>query len=274
MPSCDDYDVGDPASCNGKDTQTVMTDFQILYIWLILSVVFFIGLLLSMIRDVVPVHYGSDVEPRYHSGESIRGVKYIFEECLLTGWCFKKPNARFTYIGRWCLFFSTFFVEMLMLGVFYYVNKTSSDLSDYGSVDYGYAFLAALAGFIHYLVCYVLLVKMKGEVQSNAWPRTAIGYIYIFVSYSLSTSFIFWLTYEFYDNDDDDDGVVDFWMVGFAVTSLIELTISEYIRMGSRALMIWAQKDAVPATDTSIELQGYNAPRMKTGKTFSFSQTT
>jgi hypothetical protein len=46
---------------------------------------------------------------------------------------------------------------MLTLGVLYYVDATASELESYSSTDYGYAFLAALAGFIHYLVAYVLL---------------------------------------------------------------------------------------------------------------------
>jgi hypothetical protein len=62
-----------------------MTDFQILYIWLILSIAFFIGLMLSMIREVVPVHYGVDIEPRHQSGEAVSTGRYFLEEGLLTG---------------------------------------------------------------------------------------------------------------------------------------------------------------------------------------------
>ena len=67
---CDDFSYDFDSNCTGEDTETVMGEIGSIWAWLIVSIIFFIGFLISMIRDVVPRPPRSETADRYLSGES------------------------------------------------------------------------------------------------------------------------------------------------------------------------------------------------------------
>lgn len=200
---CDDFSYDFDSDCTGEDTETVMGEIGSIWAWLIVSIIFFIGFLISMIRDVVPRPPRGDVAERYPTGESksifvFVMVRNIQEEYLITGWFLSKPKPRFSFKGRWCLIFVIIYTELLMVGVFYNTDSRDSiDFDEYDSIDYAYAIFSVCIAFAVYLITYVLLVHKENESWLSKTWRTGLGYFFVAVIVTLCSVFIIVVTYDF-----------------------------------------------------------------------------
>jgi hypothetical protein len=54
LPDCGDYEYSDEVDCTGEDTESAIGQFSSLWLWIIFTVVFFFGLMISWVRDVLP----------------------------------------------------------------------------------------------------------------------------------------------------------------------------------------------------------------------------
>ena len=268
-----DYELKVDTQCIQEDRETVWSEFTTLYVWLLISTLFFFGLLISIVRDEVPRPARGEPGPRYHSGESSNVCLFILEEYMLTGWCIPKPRKRFSNTARWCILFSNIYIELLAVGVFYKEDyRESIDFEKYEKRDYAYAIFATLLAFFSYIVAYLLLVKAKGESALSEYIRHALGYLYVSAIVVVCSAFTIYFTNDIRSQHDKDYGdMVRFWLFGFLLALAFEFVVSENIRLLGRVILLCAQA-STNVRFREVEMTEENSmQRIKAPKTFSFS---
>ena len=89
-----------PEDCIGKDTRTILGEFSMIWVWISASFLFFFGLIISIIRDIIPSQPRTDTSDRYETGESRNIARFLIEEYLVTGWIVSKTQRRFSNTSR------------------------------------------------------------------------------------------------------------------------------------------------------------------------------
>lgn len=269
-----DYEIEVSDTCTREDTETIWTEFTTLYVWMLICFLFFFGLLISVVRDVVPRPPRGEPSPRYPSGESSNICLFVVEEYLLTGWFIPKPKRRFSNSARWCILFSNIYIELLAVGVFYKEDyRDSIDFDKYEKRDYAYAIFAALLAFGNYLVAYLLLVNMQRDEAMSQQIRHALGFLYVGAVVAVCSAFTIYFTDDIRSqHDKNNEDMVRFWLFGFLLALAFEFLISENVRLFGRILILWAQ------SSTNIRLKELEmtavdeSQRKAAPKTFSFSE--
>lgn len=246
------YPIDPDSECTGKDTRTVLGEFSMIWIWISLTVTFIFGLMISVIRDIMPKIPRTDVSNRFYTGESRNIGRFIIEEGLLTGWIVSKTEWRFTYTSRWCLILLIVYTDMLMTGILYQRDYDSPD--EFKSRDFVYGFVSMMITFSFFLISYFLL-RIREKDEGFLW-RKIFGFIFVALMAIICTIFIFVFTYQVHDdNDQDYTRLVDHWMSAFGYSMLLEVLISENIRLITRAVLIWSKKvSSEEPIQTNIEL--------------------
>ncbi|CAG9312968.1 unnamed protein product [Blepharisma stoltei] len=254
---CEDYKIDVSEDSDGKDTRARPGEFNMLWIWIVAASLFFIGILISIVRDIVPRPPRGDTEDRYSSGESKQIIRFFLEEYLVTGWLFTKLEPRFSVTARWCLIFSIIFTEMLITGALYKNDSRSAgDYDKFKDLDIGYSVVSTAIAFIAYLVAYGLLVTHDNNSSGAHRYRRCFGYFFAGILFGVTTIFVFVFTYQMNDNHDDNySGLVTNWMKAFGLSLLLEMLVSENIRITTTAILIWAHRyDPEDPLPTSIEM--------------------
>jgi hypothetical protein len=246
------YPIDPDSSCNGRDTRTVLGEFSMIWMWISLTTVSVFGLIISIIRDIVPKQARTDNLDRYHTGESKSICRFMVEEYLLSGWFVTKTQNRFTVTSRWCLIIQIIFTNILITGILY--DQDYDDPNNFKSRDLVYGFVSTFITFLFYLIGYFLL-RIRFENEGFLW-RKAFGFAYTGVMYSVCTIFVFVFTYKIHDDTDTDfTRLVDHWMGAFGYSMLFEVLISENARVVTRAGIIWSKRfDPEEPMQTNIEL--------------------
>jgi len=246
---CSDFEIEIKEDQLGEDTRIKFSEFNMLWFWLSLSVVFFFGSLISVIRDTVPRPIRGDIHNRYPSGESKEIIRYFLEEYLITGWLVPKERyMRFSNTARWALIFTIVYSELLVTGIFYERDSRDLDnMKDFEEEDLVYSVLSCLIGFVFYLVGYFLLVntfEVKGSFQRY---KHCFGYLFVGLNITSSAVLVFVYVYRVLAEEDKDySGLVGLWVECFSLTLLFEVLVSENVRLIARTLILWSRK-----TDTA-----------------------
>ena len=272
-----EYQLTVSDTCTRQDTETIWSEFTTLYVWLLICFLFFFGLLISMVRDVVPRPPRGEPGPRHLSGESSNVCLFVLEEYLLTGWFIPKPTKRFSNTARWCILFSNIYIELLAVGVFYKEDyRKSMDFGKYQKRDYAYAIFATLLAFGNYLVAYLLLVNAKEESDISERIRHALGYMYVGAVVAVCSAFTIYFTDEIRSqHDKNNEDMVRFWLFGFLLALAFEFIISENIRLFGRVFLLWAQRSTnvrLKEVEVNSMVDDSLAQRKTAPKTFSFSE--
>jgi hypothetical protein len=251
------YSIEIGAECVGKDTRTVMGEFTMVWIWIVLTVLSLACLLISIIRDIVPRPVRTDISERYDTGESRNVVRFMVEEYLMTGWVVSKTQKRFSSTGRWSLIMLIIYSEIFVSALLY--GNNYDDPKEFNNKDFLYGMVCTVIGFLYYLIGYYLLLLRD---KDKRW-RYVLGYILVTVNFILATSFLFVYTYKFHTNTDlDYTHLVNGWASCFGYSILLEFLISENIRLIARAVIIWSNKfDPDEPMHTNIELSSIERPK-------------
>lgn len=233
------YPIDPGSECKGKDTRTVLGEFSMVWIWIALTVFFIFGLIVSIIRDIMPKIPRTDVAERYYTGESRNIARFIIEEYLVTGWFVSKTEWRFTNTSRWCLILLIVYTDMLITGILYEQDYDNPD--NFKSRDFVYGFVSTMITFLFYLVAYFLL-RIREKHEEFLW-RKVFGFVFTALVFIVTTIFVFVFTYKVHDDHDQDfTRLVDHWMSAFGYSMLLEVLISENIRLLTRTVIIWSKK--------------------------------
>lgn len=238
MKSCN-YPISPGGDCIGRDTRTVLGEFSMIWLWIALTVVFFFGFIISVIRDIIPRPKRSDTSDRYFTGESRNVVRFLIEEYLITGWMVSKTEKRFSNTARWALITTIIYTEMLITGALY--ERDYSNPSSFTSRDFVYGMVSTAITFFFYLVGYYLLVNRESDGKFSI--RHLFGYIFTGIMTASCLIFVFVFTYQVHDDVNVNyTNLVDHWLSAFGYSILLEALVSENIRIITRAILIWSKK--------------------------------
>lgn len=246
------YSIDPGSDCVGKDTRTVLGEFSMIWIWIAVTISFIFGLIISIIRDIVPRPQRTDTSERYYTGESKSIIRFLIEEYLLTGWIVSKNQRRFTNTSRWCIIILIIYTEMFITGAFY--ERDYENPQDFVSRDFIYGLIATVITFFFYLSSYYLLVIRLDDYRITI--KRIAGYALVGIMSLVCLIFVFIFTYQMHDDTDVNyTRLVDHWLSAFGYSLLMEVLVSENIRIVTRAVLIWSKRfNPEEPMQTNIEM--------------------
>lgn len=146
---------------------------------------------------------------------------------------------------------------MLVTGALYQRDDRSyDDYNSFDKIDIGYSCAACTIAFFVYLILYGLLVSNERQNSTAHRYRRMFGYVISLIIIIATMIFVFVFTYEVNDkNEKDYSDKILIWIKSFGLSLLIEILVSENIRLMTTAILIWAHKyDSDDHLPTSIEL--------------------
>ena len=93
--------------------------------------------------------------------------------------------------------------------------------------------------------------------------RKLIGFVLVGIIFFICLIFVFVFTYQIHDDTDVNyTNMVNDWLKSFGYCVLLEMLVSENIRIVCRAILIWAKRfDPEEVLHTNIELSSIERPK-------------
>jgi peptidoglycan/LPS O-acetylase OafA/YrhL len=141
---------------------------------------------------------------------------------------------------------------MLITGILY--DQDYEDPNTFKSRDFVYGFVSMIITSLFYLIGYFLL-RIREKDEGFLW-RKVFGYVFVGLMFGICTIFVFVFTYKVHDDTDTDfTRLVDHWMAAFGYSMLLEVLVSENIRVLTRTAILWSKRfDPEEPMQTNIEL--------------------